>query len=133
METLHEALTVNPLSYLTKPVKSIDLLAALQLAIYNLEPNFVIVKDGYTEVKIEFEDLFFIKSDKNYIDIQTSNKKISIRCSLDDFMCKLDRKMFCKIHRSYIINTTKITEKKSSSVIINSFEIPISRNLDLNL
>lgn len=133
LETLHEALTVNPLSYLTKPVKSIDLLAALKLAIFNLETNFVIVKHGYTEIKIEYEELFFIKSDKNYIDIHTLGKKISVRSSLDDFMEKLDPKIFCKIHRSYIVNTTKITEKKSSSVIVNSLEIPISRNLDLNL
>ncbi len=133
LETLQKALSINPISYLSKPVKSIDLLAAVTLVTINLKPTYVVVKDGYKDIKVKFEDIFYIKSDKNYIDIHILNKKISIRCSLDDFMEKLDLKMFCKVHRSYIVNISKITEKKTSSVVINSFEIPVSRNLNLNL
>lgn len=133
LETLQKALSINPISYLSKPVKSIDLLAAVTLATINLKPSYVLVKDGYNDVKINFTDIFFIKSDKNYIDIHTLNKKITIRNSLDDFIEKLDPKIFYKVHRSYIVNTTKISEKKTSSVVINSFEIPLSRNLNFNL
>lgn len=133
LETLQKALSINPISYLSKPVKSIDLLAAVTLVTINLKPTYVVVKDGYKDIKVKFEDIFYIKSDKNYLDIHTLNKKITIRNSLDDFMEKLDLKMFCKVHRSYIVNISKITEKKNSSVVINSFEIPVSRNLNLNL
>lgn len=133
LETLQKALTINPISYLSKPVKSIDLLAAVTLATINLKPSYVLVKDGYKDIKLNFEDIFFMKSDKNYIDIHTSIKKITIRNSLDDFMEKLDPKIFYKVHRSYIININKIAEKKSNSVIVNSFEIPLSRNHNFNL
>ena len=77
--------------------------------------------------------IFFIKSDKNYIDIHTLNKIISVRSSLDDFLEKLDKSTFYKVHRSYILNKTKISKKNASSVIINSFKIPLSRNLDFDL
>lgn len=133
LETLQLALSTNPISYLTKPVKKIDLLAAITLIIVNLKPNFIIIKDGYNDIKINFTDIFFIKSDKNYIDIHTLNKKISVRSSLDDFLEKLDKSTFYKVHRSYILNKTKISEKNASSVIINSFKIPLSRNLDFDL
>ena len=133
LETLQLALSTNPISYLTKPVKKIDLLAAITLITDNLKPNFIIIKDGYNDIKINFTDIFFIKSDKNYIDIHTLNKKISVRSSLDDFLEKLDKSTFYKVHRSYILNKTKISEKNASSVIINSFKIPLSRNLDFDL
>lgn len=46
---------------------------------------------------------------------------------------KLQSEKFIRIHKSYIVNRTKIIKKTSSSVFINEIEIPCSRNLDLDL
>lgn len=132
-ETLQKALKTNPLAYLTKPVKKIELLAAVELAKNNLKINYIVVKDGYDELKIMFNDILFIKSDKNYIDIQTTSKKITIRNTLDNIQNELDSTIFCKVHRSYIVNKVKITRKSSNAVTIDEYEIPISRNLDLSI
>ena len=133
METLKKALTIQPIAYLTKPVKKIDLIAAIEVAKEQLKVNSVIVKDGYNEVKILFDEILFIKSDKNYIDITTYNKIYSIRTTLDSFYKELDETMFCKVHRSYIVNKTKISLKSGSFVKIEQHEIPISRDLDLSI
>ena len=92
---------------------------------------YALFDDGEQSVKKALEPLGY-----EVYSFGIQKKDTVINCdltNLDDFMEKLDPKIFCKIHRSYIVNTTKITEKKSSSVIVNSLEIPISRNLDLNL
>lgn len=133
IKTLEKALTVNPIAYLTKPVKGIDLLAALQVAIRQLKTNFVIIKDGFNEVKLKFGDILFVKSERNYIDIQTTGKKYTVRTTLDQFLGELDASLFCKVHRSYIVNTAKINLRKSNMVIIDTFEVPLSRNSNLNL
>lgn len=133
IKTMQKALRTNPIAYLTKPVKEIDLLATLEVAKKQLNLNYVIIKDGFDEVKLSFDDIQFIKSERNYIDIQTVTKKITVRNTLDAFFNELDATLFCKTHRSYIVNTSKITQKKSNSIFINEYELPLSRNCNLNL
>ena len=133
METLKKALKIQPIAYLTKPVKKIDLIAAIEVANEQLKLKSVIVKDGYNEVRIPFDTILYIKSDKNYIDIVTNAKIYTIRTTLDSFYKELDKSTFCKVQRSYIVNKTKISTKSSSFVKIEEFEIPISRDLDLEI
>lgn len=131
-ETMLKAFEVNPVTYLTKPVKESDLIAAIELAKIKNKVNYVIVKNGFDELKINFEDILFLKSDKNYVDIQLVNKAITVRNTLDNFYKELDSDIFCRVHRSYVVNKSKVTQKKSSSIKINEFELPISRNFSFN-
>ena len=131
-ETMLKAFEVNPVTYLTKPVKESDLIAAIELAKIKNKVNYVIVKNGFDELKINFEDILFLKSDKNYVDIQLVNKTITVRNTLDNFYKELDSDLFCRVHRSYVVNKSKVTQKKSSSIKINEFELPISRNFSFN-
>jgi two-component system, LytTR family, response regulator LytT len=130
---MNKALTTNPESYLTKPIKKNDLIAAIQLSIFKNKPSYVKIKDGVKTIKIDLNDILFIKSDDVYIDIQTTTKKYTIRKSLDSFLKEINHSNFIKVHRSYIINTSKVTSKKANSISIDNFEIPISRNLNLEL
>lgn len=132
-ETMQKALKTKPIFYLTKPVKKIELLAAIELAKNGLKKKYVIVKDGYDELKVLFDEILYVKSDKNYIDVQTISKKITLRHTLDNFLNELDTEIFCKVHRSYIINKEKISKKTANSIYINEQEIPISRALEMNL
>ena len=131
-ETMLKAFEVNPVTYLTKPVKESDLIAAIELAKIKNKVNYVIVKNGFDELKVNFEDILFLKSDKNYVDIQLVNKTITVRNTLDNFYKELDSDIFCRVHRSYVVNKSKVTEKKSSSIKINEFELPISRNFSFD-
>lgn len=131
-ETMLKAFQVNPVTYLTKPVKKTDLIAAIELAKIKNKINYVIIKNGFDEVKVNFDDILFLKSDKNYIDIQLTNKIITIRNTLDNFYKELDTDVFCRIHRSYVVNKSKVTQKKSSSILIKDYELPISRNFSFD-
>lgn len=126
-ETIKKAITTAPISYLTKPIKKIDLLAAIHLAIEKIKTNFIMIKDGFEEIKILYDDIFYIKSDGNYIDLHTHSKTYSLRQSLESLNKLLDQNKFCKIHRSILINKTKIEKKTASSVFINNEELKISR------
>lgn len=123
-----QALATNPESYLTKPIKKEDLVAAVKLVVMKNESKKVTIKDGYDMVHINYDDILFIKSDNNYIDIQTSLKKYTIRQSLDKFAsCSLNQD-FVRVHRSYVVNKTKIQKKTIKSVFVGDVEIPFSKN-----
>jgi len=132
-DLVSKAFKTNPASYLTKPIKKNDLIAAIKLIIYKQEPKFIIIKNGYTSVKINLDEILFIKSENNYIDIQLEHKKYSVRKTLDSLMIEIQSALFLRIHRSYVVNTSKITAKESNFVRINEFEIPFSRRTDFTL
>lgn len=133
IETIQKAVATNPETYLTKPIKKPDLLAAIQLTSYKTEKKYSIIKDGYTEVKLLHNDILYIKSENNYIDIITELKKYTLRSSLDHFFEELNNTTFCKVHRSFIVNKAKITKKTKLTVFLNDIEIPISRSYKINL
>ena len=125
---MSRAFETNPEAYLTKPIQKSDLLAAVQLQLHKMNKKFITIKQGYTKVKLNMDEVLFIKSDNNYLDIQLIDRKISIRQAMNTFYDEIPSKKFIRIHRSYIVNKTKITSKSSTSVFINEFEIPCSRN-----
>lgn len=128
-----KALETNPDGYLTKPIKKNDLLAAVKLLIFKQQLRCITVKHGYNTIKINLDEVLFVKSENNYIDIQLAHKKYSIRQSLEGFIKENNIEQLVRIHRSYIVNISKITQKKTHTIMINDFEIPCSRGADLTL
>jgi len=133
MATMQKALATAPSSYLTKPIRKTDLMAAIQLVLQNKKERFVTIKDGYGTVKIAQDDILYIKADNVYLDIYTTKKNFTVRHTLEKFMLELDAAAFAKTHRSYIVNRAAVTGKSSKSVYIGDIEIPLSRNYSLDL
>jgi DNA-binding LytR/AlgR family response regulator len=131
--TINAAIKTKPNAYLTKPIKKKDLTVAIALAISNLVDTSLTIKDGYKEVKLSTDEILYIKSDGNYIDVFTTYQKFTIRKSLESFHAELDRKIFQQIHRSIIVNTSKVTEKKTNSILINTIELPMSRSYRITI
>lgn len=130
-ETIKKAIATNPETYLTKPIKKSDVLAAIQLASFKNVKKYVVIKDGYDEVKLFHDDIIYIKSDNIYIDVITTSKKYTVRNSLDNFLRELNNDTFCKAHRSFIINKKRVTKKTTNAVFLSDIEIPISRNFEV--
>lgn len=127
---MSKALATNPESYLTKPIKKDDLLAAIKLSILRKQIKSITIKDGYDFIKINHDAILFVKSDNNYIDIQTTSKKHSVRQSLEGFLEEIANPNFIRVHRSYIVNSSKIQKKTNSSLFIENQEIPFSKMYD---
>jgi two-component system, LytTR family, response regulator LytT len=132
-KTIEKAIKVKPETYLTKPVKKVDILAAIRIVLLKKSSDYIILKDGYENIKILKSDIIFIKSDKNYIDIHTIAKKYTFRMSLDNFAEILNDTNFQRVHRCYIINRTKAIKKTRLSVFVENYEIPLSRNIIFDL
>ncbi len=129
-EIVKQALATKPAGYITKPFKQIDVYAAVHLVETNSEKineRFLVFKDGYADVKLSVDDILYAQSDDNYIHINTTTKKHTVRNTLEWFKESVPEELFHRTHRSYIVNNTKITKSSSKSVFINDIEIPVSR------
>ncbi|TYB69430.1 response regulator transcription factor [Bizionia gelidisalsuginis] len=125
--SMNEALQTNPDAYLTKPLKKVDVLASIRLAIYKRKMQTFQFKDGYDTVNLKHSDIRYFVADGNYVTIQTTSRKYIVRQSLIALEEKLSSDLFIKSHRSYIVNKSKVERVTSNSVVVNGLEIPLSR------
>ena len=129
---IKEIIKTKPIGYITKPFKKSDLFATITLAVENMKEQhnqILKLKDGYETRLINFDDIIYVESEGNYLNIYCTNNKFVSRQSLDSILTDLNDTRFLKIHRSYIINLNKVTKFSKKELQINNTTLPISRNV----
>ena len=88
--------------------------------------DYILVKSGTKHHKVNLKDIVYIESLKDYIKVHlTSSSSIVSKYKLGEMEQELSEYQFLRIHRSYIINTVKITAFSSHDIDVNDIEIPI--------
>ena len=78
--------------------------------------------------KILFRDITYIEAQQNYCNIhQCDNTPLMVRTTLNRILEQLPSDMFCQVHRSFIVNKTRITSMDSNHINIDGVSIPVSR------
>lgn len=140
-QTLNEVLDTKPNGYLMKPYQEPTLLTTINIALHNFAvtqkelvasekqamPNdFIFIKDKYMKVKINVNDIYYVKSEGNYIEIRLEEKTHVVRNKLLVFNKELPGSLFFQSHQRYLINIDKISVLKKDVVLIKDDEIPLS-------
>lgn len=89
-------------------------------------PEFIFIKDGTKKVKVNFEDLLFLKSEGNYISFVAKEKSTLSLMTSKEIEDKLPT-YFRRVHRSYIVNLKKVDSVSSEELSISKYNIPISQ------
>ncbi|WP_291959433.1 LytR/AlgR family response regulator transcription factor [Maribacter sp.] len=79
-------------------------------------------------IKLKLNDILVIEAKGDYIEIKTEKEEHRVHTTLKKIKEKLPEKLFLQIHRSYIINFTKIIDIEDNSVLIAKNVVPISRS-----
>jgi DNA-binding LytR/AlgR family response regulator len=91
-------------------------------------PDVIFIKSGYEHIKIDVADIRFIQSDADYTEIHTVEKKYLSQEPLRYWEEHLDPKKFVRIHKSYILNISKIQKIISNQVRLDEkTNLPIGR------
>ncbi|NQX81634.1 MAG: response regulator transcription factor [Flavobacteriaceae bacterium] len=136
-----ESYDLEVVDYLLKPItferfmKAVDKYMRLNTVKNTPEPQqaniqgqkqYIIIKSGNKHHKIITQDIVYIESLKDYIKIHMSDKSsIVSKYKLGDISDELESHGFLRVHRSYIINTSKITAFTSNDIEVDSIEVPI--------
>ena len=78
-------------------------------------------------IKILLNDIAYLKADKDYTKIITLHGEHLKTIQIGKLLEKLDHKVFCRVHQSYAINTSKIDGIHGGCVVVSGIEIPIGR------
>lgn len=91
-------------------------------------PTEMFIKSGYEHIKITVADIIFIKSDADYTELHTAEKKYLSSEPLRYWSENLAPNLFFQIHKSYIINTSKILKVVSNQIHLSQdLVLPIGR------
>ncbi len=100
----------------TKPILKVNTATANE---------YIFIKSGIKNHKVLLNDILFIESLKDYIRISLGDRSITSKYKISDIELELDPTTFLRIHRSFIINTTKITAFSLNEIEIQGKELPI--------
>lgn len=129
------AFELSFVDYLVKPVKDYSrFLAAVNKFVAGKKATH---NNGHTDaslfvkvdsllLKLKTEDIFWVEASGDYIKIQTKEKMHIVYATLKKIEDKLDSKVFVRVHRSYLVNITHITNIDPNNLEINKKIIPIS-------
>ncbi len=141
-QTLKEVLDTKPNGYLMKPYQKPTLLTTIDIALHNFSEtqketdvledqifpnNFIFIRDKSLKIKINVKDIYYVKSDGNYLEIRLEEKTHIVRNKLIALKEELPNSLFFQSHQRYIINTTKVVVLGKDFVTINNVDIPISQ------
>lgn len=148
----NRAKETRPYAFVAKPFKKLDLQRAIELTVAQIDfkngnnSNFnskeddafilndcIFVRHQNSMVKVNIKDILYIEAERNYCRIFTNNKEYLLVITLKEMDKKLPSRHFLRIHRSYIINISQITEIATSHIVIGRKPIPISKSLKKEL
>ena len=93
------------------------------------EPDFLFIKCENRYEKILIEDILFIQALQNYVIIHTIRGKYMTLLPLKTVEEYLDPAKFLRVHKSYLVAISKVESVDSTELTIQTYQIPISRNL----
>ena len=119
---------IKSINRLNSYLKSKDFLKRLN------DPDHIFIKKNKILVKIDFDEIVFIKALGDYIIFKTINNDGHIvRKTLKSIASQLSKEKFEKVHRSYIVNINYIDNIEDNKISIRNENIPIGRKYKLNL
>ena len=127
---------VNALDYLLKPISYADFLQAANKAVQwfellqqpQTEVQSIFVKSDYKLIQIELDRILYIEGLKDYIKIYEEgvSKPILSLMSMKAMEELLPASRFMRVHRSYIVQKSKIRVIDRGRIVFGKNYIPIS-------
>ncbi len=135
-----EGFRVDALDYLLKPISYIDFLKSANKvkSWFDSHPekpdearpdkDFLFIKSDYKVLRINFSEIIYIEGMSEYIKIHLSDSKSVMTLLSMKFMEEqLPADRFMRIHRSFIVNLSKISVIERNRIVFNDkIYIPVS-------
>ncbi|MEO1416738.1 MAG: LytTR family DNA-binding domain-containing protein [Bacteroidota bacterium] len=127
-----EAFNQEATDYLIKPVTLPRLMQALERAkgakaANEGATNEIFVKANRRYVRLKLDDILYVETKGDYVVFRTEKESLIVHSTLKNIESQLDPEKFVKVHRSYIVNLSRIVDIEEGTLVIEDKVIPISR------
>lgn len=128
-----EGFNLNVTDYLLKPIEferflvAVNKVRAHKRSDQQDEKDFIFLTVQKKKIRILFQDILYIESQREYIRIVTKKGEHLSKMSTHEIESLLPAHLFKRIHRSFIISVSKIESYTAEMVEVNGIYIPIGR------
>jgi DNA-binding LytR/AlgR family response regulator len=133
-----EGYELDVLDYLLKPIeferfyKAVSKLVRSPQSAVHSQPqanfeDYFFVKTDHQIVKVNFADILFIESLREYVRIHTPTQRIVARLSMQRLEELLPTAKFIRIHRTYIVNMDAVQKIEGNLLHIGKEQLPVSK------
>jgi DNA-binding LytR/AlgR family response regulator len=91
------------------------------------ESDHLFIKVDTKLVKLENKEILYMESMGDYVRFVTPSKKYVTLNTMKNLEEKLSKSTFLKVHRSYIINISKIDDLQGNTIYIQGNQVPIGK------
>lgn len=133
-EYAYDAFQYNVTDYLKKPFTYQRFLEAVQKVEKKKEEDdssagndHIFIKADGKLIRLLNDDILFIESMGDYVKFITADKKYITHNTIKNLETKVDALRFMKVHRSYIVNLSRIDDIQENMLYIKGMMIPISK------
>lgn len=92
------------------------------------EHSYAFVKVDKTLHRVDFDDIKYIESDKDYVKIIRIGENLMLLQTLKHWESMLPERGFARVHKSYIVNISRIDKIVGNQIKIDNATIPIGRH-----
>jgi DNA-binding LytR/AlgR family response regulator len=90
------------------------------------EDHIFIKSDGKL-VRLKNDDILYIESMGDYVRFVMQERKYIALNTIKNLETKINSQLFMKVHRSYIVNTSKVDNVHENTLLIKETKIPVSK------
>lgn len=141
--TFNAAKETHPKAFITKPFNRLELQRTIELVVEqqiegkaNSSPkegievlgDRIFVRHHGKMEKILLDDILFIEADRNYCTIVTDTGNFTLTITLKAIEEKLPKSHLVRIHRSYMVNISKLDIVSDHHIEINRKVIPLGKS-----
>lgn len=88
---------------------------------------YVFIRSERENVKVELDSILYVESLKNHVKVVTPSKSYITLVSMSQMETKLPSTSFLRVHRSFLVNQTKITHYTHTYLTLDRKSIPIGK------
>lgn len=137
-----EGFALDAADYLLKPLSYASFLKAVEKAdrryftapstptenaATNMDKDYIFVRSEYRSVRINFSEIQYIESKREYLDIVLTNGEVvTTHGTLNSISDKLPQDKFIRVHRSFIVNLDQVRVIERNTILFGKLHIPIS-------
>ncbi|MCK0190157.1 response regulator [Arenibacter sp. F20364] len=147
--TFAKAKTTHPHAFISKPFNKLDLQRTIALVVEHLKEEHmdvghssenlevledrIFVRHNGRMIKLLLDEILYIEADRNYSNIVTSTGNYLISTTLKVVENEIKSPIFIRVHRSYMVNISKLDVVADNHMEINRKVIPLSKSFKEHL
>ncbi|MEI9919063.1 MAG: response regulator [Bacteroidota bacterium] len=131
------AMNTHPANYLSKPYDEAGLVRAIEIAFNNAQvpknetitdrEEVFVLTDSQQFERVYTKEVMYLKAARSYCDVVTDKHKYTVCSSMNHVQEKFGSAGFIRVHKSYVVNSKRITKLAGNIIFINDVELKMGK------